>query len=58
MGEMGDEVAHGGDIWINEAEIIMIAKLDQSLCLSGVVPGCAWVEGLGTQVLSHLLELM
>ena len=29
---MGDEQAHGGGILINEAEIIMITELDESLC--------------------------
>ena len=46
VGGVGDEQTHSGDICINETEMILIAKLDQSLCLSGVVPGCVRVEGM------------
>ena len=45
-GEMGDEQAHGGEIWIDEVEMVMIAELDKSLCLLGVVSGRAWAEGM------------
>ena len=38
--------------------MIIIAELNDDLCLSGVVPGRAWAEGVGSQVLSRLLELM
>ena len=30
-GEVGDEQPHGGGIWIDEAEMIMIAELDEGL---------------------------
>ena len=49
-GEVCDEQAHGGDIWINKAEMVMISELYESLCLFGVVSGCAWVEGVSSQV--------
>ena len=55
---VGDEQAHSEGIWIDEAEMIMITELDEGMCLSGVVPGRAWVEGVRSQVLSCLLELM
>ena len=43
VGEVGDEQAHGGDIWIDEGEIIMIAELDE-----GPVPvGCGFWPCLG-----------
>ena len=58
LGEVGDEQAHGGGIGIDEAEMIMFAELDEGLCLASVVSGCAWVEGVSSQVLSCLLELM
>ena len=38
--------------------MIMIAELDGSLYLSGVVPGLDLAEGMGSQLLSGLLELM
>ena len=30
-GEVGDEQAHGGGIWIDEAEMRMIIELDENL---------------------------
>ena len=41
VGEVGDEQAYGGSIWLDGAEMIMVVELDESLCLSGVVPGRA-----------------
>ena len=48
VGEVDDEQAHGGDIWTDEAEMIMITELDEDLCLLGVVFGYAWVEGVSS----------
>ena len=33
VGEVGDVQAHIGDIWIKEAEVVVIAELDERLCL-------------------------
>ena len=33
---MGDEQAHGGDVWIDEVEMVMIAELYEGMCLLGV----------------------
>ena len=46
VGEVDDDQEHCGSIWIDEAEMIMLTELDESLCLSGVVPGHAWAEGV------------
>ena len=32
-GDVGDVQIHGGDIWIEEAEVLVIAELDERLCL-------------------------
>ena len=41
-----DEQTHGGGIWIDEVKMIMRVVLDESLCLSGVVTGRAWSDGI------------
>ena len=46
VGEVDDEQAHSGNVWIDEAEMIMIAELHEGLCLLRVVSGCAWAEGM------------
>ena len=33
VGEVSDVQAHGGDIWIEEAEMVVITELDERLCL-------------------------
>ena len=58
VGEGSDKEGHCGSIWINEVKMVKITELDKSLCLLDVVTGHAWVEGTGSQFLSHLLELM
>ena len=46
---MSDEQAHGGDILIDEAEMVVHrTELYESLCLLGVVSGCACVEGMSS----------
>ena len=45
---MGDEQAHGGDVLINEAEMVVIAELYEGLCLMGVVSGGTWAEGVSS----------
>ena len=32
-GEVGDQQSHGGDVWIDEVEVVVITKLYESLCL-------------------------
>ena len=32
-GEVGDEQPHGGDVWIEEVGVAVIAELDERLCL-------------------------
>ena len=58
VGEVNDEQTHGGGVWIDEAEMITIAELDESLFLSGVVSGWVWVEGMSSHMLILLLKLM
>ena len=55
LGEVCDDEAHSGSIWLNEAEMVVVKELDESLYLSGVVPGYAWVERVRGQMLSNLL---
>ena len=33
VGEVGDVQPHGGDIWIEEVKVVVIAELDERLCL-------------------------
>ena len=47
---MGDVQAHGGDIWIEGAEVVVITELDERLCLKVVVSGGTWVEGMSSEV--------
>ena len=53
---MRDVQAHGGDVWIEEEEIVVITELDERLPV-----GCGiwkyWGEGVSSEVLSCLLKL-
>ena len=55
--EVGDIQAQSGDVWIKEAEVVVITELDEGLCLQGVVSGGTWGEGMSSEVLGRLLEL-
>ena len=57
MGEVGDVQAHGGDIWIDEVEAVVIAELYEGLCLEGVVLVGTREESMLGEALSSLLQL-
>ena len=58
MGEVDDVQAHCGWIWITEADMIVITELNECLCLLGMISGGACEEGLGSKLLSRLLEVV
>ena len=54
---MSDVQAHGGDVWIEEVEVVVITKLYEGLCLEGVVAGGTRAEGVSGKMLGSLLKL-
>ena len=44
--EMSDVQAHREDIWIKEAEVVVITELYEGLCLQCVVSGGTRAEGV------------
>ena len=54
---MSDVQAHSGDIWIEEAEVVVITELFEGLGLQGVVSGGTRVEGVRGEMLGSLLKL-
>ena len=54
---MSDVQAHGGDVWIKEAEVVVITKLYGRLGLHCVVSGGTRAEGVGGEMLGTLLKL-
>ena len=57
VSEMSDVQAHGGDVWIKEAEVVVITKLYGRLGLHCVVSGGTRAEGVGGEMLGTLLKL-
>ena len=54
---MSDVQAHGGDVWIKDAEVVVITELYEGKCLQGVVSGGTRAEGMSGEVLGSLLKL-
>ena len=54
---MSDVQAHGGDIWIEEVEVVVITELYEGLCLQDVVSGGTMAEGVSGEVFGSLLQL-
>ena len=57
VGEVDDVQAHGGDVWIEEVEAVVIVELYEGLCLQGVVSGGTGAESVLGEALSSLLQL-
>ena len=57
VGEVGDVQALGGDVWIDEMEVVVIAELYEGLGLQGVVSGGTRAESMLGEALSSLLQL-
>ena len=57
VSEMSVVQAHGGDFWIEEAEVVVITELYERLYLQGVVSGGTRVEGVRGEMLGSLLKL-
>ena len=57
VGEVGDVQAHGGDVWIDEMEVVVIAELYEGLGMQGVVLGGTRAENMLGEVLSSLLQV-
>ena len=55
MSDVSDVHAQSGDVWIKEAEVVVIAELYEGLCLQGVVSGGARAEGMSGEVFGSLL---
>ena len=57
VGEVCYEQADCGDIWVDEVEMITIAEVKESSCLTCLNFGGAWMKRIRGQVLGRLLEL-
>ena len=57
MSEVSDVHAQSGGVWIEEAEVVVIAELYEGLSLQGVVSGGTRVECVSGEVLGSLLKL-
>ena len=57
VSEVSDEKAQSGDVWIEEAEVVVITELYEGLCLHSMISGGTRAEGMSGEVLGSLLEL-
>ena len=57
VSEVGDVQMQSGDVWIEEAEVVVIAELYEGLSLMGMVSGGTRAESMSSKVLGNLLKL-
>ena len=57
MSEVSDVQAQSGEVWIEEADVVVITELFEGLCLHGLVSGGARAEGMSGKVLGSLVKL-
>ena len=55
--EVSDVQTQSGDVWIEEAAVVVITELYKGMCLQGVVSGGTRMEGVSGVVLGCLLML-
>ena len=58
MSEMSDAQAHGGNVRVEEVEVVVVTELEENIGLVGVVSTGARVESVVGQALGSPLQLM